>query len=201
MKINLTIVSLFYVLACNCQVIALQDIEDIPFPPEKNVYYRDNNNLLNSFEGTYLFQDGINTFEVVLLKKESLSNNNIYFEDMLVGCYRFAVNGVMLVDNVVNLQTMNDETSSYPITSNTIIRGPWRDQNDIAQGEVWLSGSIKDDTINRSLPIFIKKKTINNQEAIEITLLPPHTTMRLESEPEPQAFALPFTESFTLIKQ
>lgn len=179
--------------------IQLSDIED-PNYPEPNKYYKDSNNLLDSFVGTFLYSNGSTSFEIKLEKKINSSvNNGIYFEDLLIGAYRYVENGVEKVNTLNDLDNNIPNGSLNPISGNGIMRGKVLGQDDAAPNEAWIYASIKDPISDTSSKLFIRKIMINGQEAIKIGVYF-HHIVRDENDPEPVPNSFP-SEEFILIKQ
>ena len=78
-----------------------------------NDYYKDINGVLDKFVGTWIYDDGITYFKVVIQKEERISaindwdNTPIYF-DQLVGNFELRLNGLTIYN------TLNS-TDNYPI--------------------------------------------------------------------------------------
>jgi len=80
------------------------DIEEMPFAFDgvENTYYKDINNYINVFEGTWIYTNGDTTFKLVLEKKEMMANEVVYFQDYLVGEYQYIVDEVELINTLSN---------------------------------------------------------------------------------------------------
>ncbi len=180
----------------------IKDLEHITFPSEQGVYYKDNNNLLNPFEGTYLYSNGNTSFKIVLEKKEMTTYNSGYFyEDLLVGGYQYIEEGTEKINtlNVLNTDHTNS-TANYKIHANIIYRGNalWI-EDATSSDEVWLDGTIKDPLSNSLHDLFLRKVTHNGQEALKILIMYGHTVREEGDPPKPPA-SYPNGE-FILIKQ
>ena len=93
------------ILSCKAQIAPLYKADpDLP----EGTYYKDINNDLDKFEGTWLWQDGNNSFTLVLEKKVQVHDDtaNIY-EDMIIGEYVYIVNNEELINS---LNRLNDNS-------------------------------------------------------------------------------------------
>ena len=84
-------------------------------------YYKDINNHLNQFEGTYKYTQG-NTELTMVFKKIVKYNNGIYFEDLLIGEVKFVKDGLILFNNLSKINTVYPNQFSHDIVGNTIIK-------------------------------------------------------------------------------
>ncbi|WP_130733944.1 DUF6705 family protein [Flavobacterium sp. J27] len=87
-----------------------QTLEEKPlgtfFNPNENkhVYYKDVNNLLNKYVGTWVFDDGTHYFKIQFYKETfhretPIGNKKItIFTDRIVGHYQYKLNGVVIYD-------------------------------------------------------------------------------------------------------
>lgn len=81
-------------------------------------YFKDLNNELNKFVGTWIFSDGTNQFTLELKKVEMVFDGTDYI-DKLVGEYKFVSNGVELVNTLQNIN--NPNTAKHNVKSRRII--------------------------------------------------------------------------------
>ncbi|HET8809139.1 MAG TPA: DUF6705 family protein [Flavobacteriaceae bacterium] len=183
----------------NAQII-LSDIEDINYP-EAGVYYKDVNHILDPFVGTWLYTNGNTSFKIVLEKMEhSSASNGIFFEDLLIGAYRYVENGVEKVNTLNDLQINYSDGRKYPINSGAIMTGKTLGQTDVLPNEKWIYGSIKDPVSGSIDRIFIKGTTVNGQEAIKISIYH-HIQVRHVNDPIPPPISYPLSTELVLIKQ
>ncbi|WP_317046291.1 DUF6705 family protein [Flavobacterium sediminis] len=169
-----------------------------------NAYYKDVNNLLDSFEGTYIYSDiTTNTsFKVVLVKK-TLQFNGRYYEDIIIGEYQYIENGVEKA-NTLNELTLNySNPNRHNIVGNVLIN----DNNyrrakcdDCIPNEIRLMLGIKDDLSHRYAFLILRRTTdLAGQEIIKIKIA--NISRSFSDNPNLSLdFVLPFTE-LTLIKQ
>ena len=88
-----------------------------------NAYYKDTNNILNQFEGTWIYTNGTTSFKIVLIKKE-LAYSGSYYEDLIIGEYQYIKDGEELYNSLYlldeNLNNLYDHTingNNFPTTS------------------------------------------------------------------------------------
>lgn len=134
--------------------------------PENGVYYKDLNNVLDGYEGTYEFNGNGFDFKIVL--KKIMSNcNNYFWTDMIVGKYQYIKDGVEVNYLSTDLNVTND--AGMRIKSNWIKNSqPLFCNNCLPQK--WLTGAIFDPVRNKSAKLCIAKKTVNGQEGIMVWL-------------------------------
>jgi hypothetical protein len=118
----ITILS-FAIFNCKAQVISLTTTNYYNIP--NGGYVKDLDGVLNPFIGTWKWTNGNSEFTIVFVKKEmyNASGLNNYYEDTIMGGYKYIENGIVIV-NTLNFSTeftLND-TSTYnnyaPIISN-----------------------------------------------------------------------------------
>ena len=73
-----------------------------------NAYYKDINNLLNPFEGTFVYTNGSTQLKIKLVKKVQQFNGR-YYEDLIIGEYQYIENGTEIVNTLddINLTYIN----------------------------------------------------------------------------------------------
>ncbi len=97
---------------------------------EPNTYYKDLYNDLDPFVGTWMYTDGNASLTITLQKKTRVSRNTVrnrlnytYYEDMLVGGYKYVVNGTTVVNTLPLLDNNYANRIYYPLYGAGII-GP-----------------------------------------------------------------------------
>lgn len=84
-----------------------------------NAYYKDLDGVLNNYVGTWKYTNGSTSLTVVLKKKEQVYNDE-WYEDMLIGEYKYVENGIELI-NTLNLIDSLTDYYNHNITGNSII--------------------------------------------------------------------------------
>lgn len=99
----------------SCQTIANLDTA---YPVDTpNTYYKDIENKLNPFEGTWIYDDGISYIKIVLVKKLKIPTWQ-YFEDYLIGGYQYKKNGVEIINTLSDINSYQNDPINYPISGN-----------------------------------------------------------------------------------
>lgn len=130
--------------------------------PDQGVYYKDYNNVLNGFEGTYEYT-GTDFYFKIVLKKIFANNNNYWWTDMIVGKYQYIRNGVEISYLDDNLNAIN--SVGLKISADWI-NNPEPDFCPSCPSEKWLIGSISDPIRHKSAWLYIAKKTQNGEPGI-----------------------------------
>jgi hypothetical protein len=201
MKNILIILILFISNLLNAQIVALEDKDGSRIA---GVYYKDVHSSLNPFVGTWLYTNGSTSLKIVLVKKTPSSFGD-YYEDLIIGEYQYIKNGEEKINTLSNLNITLQSDRLHNISGNTIITDP-SDMNctDCTLGERRLYvGFIGFDEFENQLSgdIYIKKTTVNGQEAIRINL---HYTFRVVfRDGQTNIIPVPIIEKgvYTLIKQ
>ncbi|AZQ42932.1 DUF6705 family protein [Nonlabens ponticola] len=85
-------------------------------------YYKDLDNEMDYFLGTWIHDDGDNQFTLFIKKEERVPFNGS-FKDMLVGEYRFVQNGIEKVNSLNLLDTRSGR--AHLIHGNSIVYNCW----------------------------------------------------------------------------
>jgi hypothetical protein len=88
-----------------------------------NAYYKDIDNLLNPFEGTWVYTDGSTSFKIVFLKKEMTYRGN-YYEDILIGEYQYIRNGEELFNSLSEVDVVLPFEINHHIAGNNLPTTP-----------------------------------------------------------------------------
>ncbi len=193
-NIFLTIISILTFISCKAQIVGIEEQTS----EEAGYYYKDLNNVLDLFEGTYLYNNGNTSFEIILQKKVASSRNGIFTEDLLIGGYQYIKNGVEQTNTLNSINTFQSNGRFYPINGNNINEGKYRcTECDI--NEKWLRISIEG--VNHVHSMFVRKVNISGAEAIKIYILPAEIPGQFDTSPPLPPVILPVNQWITLIKQ
>ena len=159
-----TIITIFTLLSCKAQSPIIS-LEDATSDEIENAYYKDTNNILDPFVGTWVLNDGTKYLKIVFEKKVMVNTGNFY-EDLLIGEFQYKENSVEFANTLPNLtDTSITNVFKYSIYGNWF----WTNQTpfDNTTGNFRMSliigepsGSVSD--------LDIRVTTVNGQEAIEI---------------------------------
>ena len=90
----------------------------------QNAYYKDIDNFLNQYVGTWLLTSGTMSLKITFTKKVMFYNcydTPKYYEDLLVGEYQYIENGVEKVNTLNNLTINTNNPFDYNLLSVTRI--------------------------------------------------------------------------------
>lgn len=118
----LLFLSLFVVSRASAQSPILPlTTEDIGDNIPNNAYLKDLNNDLDKFVGTWQYSSNGTKLTVLIQKIEMYSNEHFhYYEDVLIGRYKFEVNGSVIIDNLVAIEPLISGSVINPINNNKL---------------------------------------------------------------------------------
>ena len=163
--ITITILA-FSLLNCRAQspIVSLEEWDGYE---QQNAYYKDLNNLLNTFEGTWLYTNGNDTLKIVLIKS-TMFNNGDYYEDIMIGGYQYIENGI---EKINTLSDANNPNLGYSasIWGNTIHDNcNYLPVDDCVDGEKRIELAILDRVTNEhDGDLILHKRIINGQESLK----------------------------------
>lgn len=181
------------------------DIEESGLGQSKDYYKKDINNLLDPFQGTYIYTNGIKTFKIVL-QKMIKQTNGYHFDDMIIGEYQYLENGIEKANTLSNIdiiyahQSVNHGISGISLLWNNsrLWKCPQCNPN-----EKRLGATIRDKISGRRADFLMRRTVVNGQEVMQVKIYNITTEAINVDDPstfnEPP-FALP-TGEFTMIKQ
>ena len=167
---------------------------------EAGHYYKDINNFLNTFEGTYLYTNGTTSFKIVLQKKIMSNVNDIYTEDILIGGYQYIKDGIEKVNTLSMLSIPHVNGWFYSIHGNNIMTGKMRCPS-CETDEKWIATAIVDPIGHHVNELLIRKTVISGQPAIKVFLYNSAFERALEEgEPLPLPITHPINTELILLK-
>lgn len=199
-QIILIILITFSFLNCKAQSPILAIETDSRIGIQDNSYYKDVNNVLNTFEGTWLYTDGNTSLKIKLVKSTMFFNGD-YYEDIMVGGYQYIKNGVEKINtlsDVDNLSIGYDASIWGSSIHNNCFYLP---VDDCVDGEKRLDLSLEDViTENHFADLILHKRIINGNEAINAKIVFGYRGQDYPNvlTPEP---TLPWQGEYLLIKQ
>ncbi len=122
MKKIICIISILIVSICRSQTIV--PLYGSGHTGENGYYFKDFDNFLNQYEGTWLYSSGNTSLKVVLVKKvkmPSTSPTGTSFKDVLVGEYEYYENGILKINTLGNLNVNHDDVFDYNLSGITRI--------------------------------------------------------------------------------
>ncbi len=166
--ISITIL-IFSFLNCKAQSPILNMEVYARMDAPNNSYYKDVNNVLNGFEGTWLYTNGNTSLKIVLVKKTMQHRyNGGYYEDLIVGGYQYIENGVEKINTLSDVNHPNIGRDAS-IKGNNIYDDCYIiPADDCIDGEKRLDLSIEDTiTTEHFGDLILHKRTVNGQEALK----------------------------------
>jgi hypothetical protein len=167
---------------------------------QTGVYYKDLNNFFDPFIGTFIYSNGTTTFEIVLQKKLHSSNGDVYFEDVLIGAYRYVENGIEKVNVLNDLDNNYPRGTTYKISGRAIFTGkegcPQCDIN-----EKWIYGTIQDPVSGSIDRLDIRKLLVGGQPAIKIFITHEIGYRNVNDTSPVIPISYPIAQEFILLKQ
>lgn len=161
---------LLLLLTLSCKAQTIVNLKDYDGNAIQDYYYKDINNLLNPFEGTYIYTNGTTSLKIVLLKK-TMRYNGYNFEDDLVGEYQYIKNGVEISNTLADITINHDDLPNDHLISAGCISqyGEVPFCQGCTPGEIRVFGTFSDVHGNFG-QLIIRKLIVNNQPAIEINV-------------------------------
>lgn len=131
-------------------------------------YYKDIDNDLNKFEGTWLLTNDTLTFKIVLQKKTHILNPyRNFYSDIIIGEYQHIENGIQQVNSIPNINS-----NSTPYENNTIYGDLIRRCDECLPGQrnVILLSFFDPVLSNRSMRMSVRHFIENGVEKIRVGL-------------------------------
>lgn len=108
------------ILSCKAQQTVSLDDGDPSFP--EGTYYKDLNNDLDKFVGVWKYQQANTLLTLVLQKKEHVLNPTFsIYEDLIIGEYKYEVNGQEILNYLPRLQDSSVTGDFHYISGNIIL--------------------------------------------------------------------------------
>ncbi|MDQ0594474.1 hypothetical protein QFZ37_002843 [Chryseobacterium ginsenosidimutans] len=195
------IVLLLTILFLSCksqsQIVNILDYDGRPIT---DTYYKDINNLLDPYTGTWIYSSGSRYIKMVLTKKIKFYDGKRY-EDVIVGGVEYKENGVTKVNTLSYINnTSFVNPALYPIWGNHLF-----DKNfypkcpECAANELRLQLTYSEPDKANSGRIVLRKITVNGQEALKMELIAGSIMYEYGTTP-PEGFKLP-VGNYIFIKQ
>jgi len=165
-----------------------------------NAYYKDINNLLDPYTGTWIYSSGNRYIKMVLTKKIKFYDGKSY-EDDIIGGVEYKENGVTKVNTLSYINnTSFVNTIQYPISGRLLFDKDFYPKcPECPANELRLQLTYKEPGKAGSGRLVLRRISINGQEALKIE----HrsgTIMYKDGEPLPEAYILP-DGNFVFVKQ
>lgn len=119
MKNIFKILLILFSISCFSQTIEQRPLESFYQPNQPNhVYYKDVNNLLDKYIGTWEYNDGTHYFKIEFFKQSfyretPVANPKVtIYTDRIFGHYQYKLNGAEIY-NVTNMKYANSRSGSF----------------------------------------------------------------------------------------
>ncbi|WP_225037264.1 DUF6705 family protein [Winogradskyella sp. SM1960] len=163
--LNITLILLLFIsLSCKAQSPII-NIEDDEGDEIVNAYYKDTNNLLDPFVGTWVLDDGVQYLKIVFEKKEMVDAGN-YYEDLLIGEFQYKENGVELV-NTLNKLTESLEYEYHHSIHGNYIKTHYSPFDEYTSDNFRIS-LIMGEPTGRASSLDVRTTIVDGQPAIQI---------------------------------
>jgi hypothetical protein len=191
MKKIITLTTLFIIIGCSAQspIINIANNHSMV----EGIYNKDVNNLLNPFEGNYLFTNtSTNTTLEIRLVKTIMDFNGKYYEDLIIGEYEYKVGGITIISTLSNLNVQYTFQREHGIGGNCILKKNNRPIcNDCTTSEKRLLIGFNDPTTPLFGTVLIRRITQNGLPAIKVFITSTGGNTYLEGTPAPTSFKIP----------
>lgn len=192
---------ILFVVSLNCKAQnPILDISDIGLDHIAGAYYKDTQNILDPFVGTYIYTNGNTSFKIVLQKKTMSSMNDVYYEDLIIGEYQYIENGVEILNTLNNLNTNLSNGWLYNISGSLVLDGKELGCDECADDEKRIRISLTDETIHRTAKLDIRRINQIGQQSIKVELWWTGRGTRNENDPPRPAPRIP-AGTYVMIKQ
>lgn len=202
--ISVTIL-IFSLLSCKAQspIINLGNTDDgiTQMDVPENGYYKDVNNVLNDFEGTWLYTNGNKSLKITLVKN-TLYFNGKFYEDIIIGGYQYIENGVEKINTLSDANIPNIGRDASIKGNNIYDDCSIIPADDCVEGEKRLDLSIKDTITTKHFgDLVLHKRTANGQEALKAMIDIGYTGENYKDVPTPLPTMPSQMRNIILIKQ
>lgn len=210
MKKIIIILCIINFFTCKAQVPTVSLHRPLIGSSENGYYYKDFNNYLNVFEGTWVFTNGNTSLTVKLQKKimghvttSDLSIN--YYTDAIIGEYKYIENGTEKINTLQNLLNNYSDPIDYNMAMSSVsISSDTNSCINCQQGNIYMRGSYTEPNCDRWMyPVLSMRYFVENGvEKIDLHFSAGERfTSDMYGNPPPcDEYALPFGE-YILIKQ
>ena len=163
-------------------------------------YFKDIDNRLNAYEGTWIYVNGNKSLKFVFVKKENLSNG-IGKEDVLIGGYEYKVDGVTLVSTLPDIDVVYNNYIKHKVYGNSLYRNSFMQCLDCVPGEFRLFMAFGEPASHLPGRLIMRRINIGAQQTIKMVLYMSGSVLYNEGDPEPpNDFVLP-CGTYTLVKK
>lgn len=162
---NILILMLFILSSSGYAQSSLRSLENWDGEIEQGAYYKDLNNEMNNFEGTWLYTNGTTSLKIILVKKVMFFEGD-YYEDLMIGEYQYIENGI---EKINTLSLLNQNLGrGHSIKGNTILKSCYlMPEGDCIEGEKRVRLSLSGYFTEHYAIMILKRRVINGRQAIK----------------------------------
>ena len=201
MKNILKLILVFAILTnCKAQNPIFDISQDSGTDNPDGAYYKDIQNVLDPFIGTYIYTNGSTFFKIVLQKKTMSSVNGRYYEDLIIGEYLYTENGNEIINTLNNLNQNYINGWKYSINGNLVLDGKELGCDECADDEKRLRLGLSDRPVQRTAELDIRRINQIGQQSIKVELWWTGRRTRNENDPPRPAPRIP-AGTYVMIKQ
>jgi len=178
-----------------CAQSSLRSLENWNGEIEQGAYYKDLNNVMNNFEGTWLYTNGTTSLKIILVKKMMVFDGE-YYEDLMIGEYQYIESGIEKV-NTISLLNQN-LGRGHKIKGNNIMKSCYlMPEGDCIEGEKRVMLGLIDAITPHFARMILKRRVINGQQAIKVFMVFNYVG---DDYPMPNP-TLPWQQEYVMFKQ
>jgi hypothetical protein len=166
-NIILLIVAIVFTIQCSAQTKVV-NITDRDGTRNLETYYKDVDNNLDPFVGTWVHTDG-NTSLKIVFKKELKYYYRKHHEDILIGDYQYIENGVEKINTFSRLDSISPDVLDHSISGNTICENNYYPKcDDCLPNEKRVKLFLFDPIQKVSGHLLLRKITVDDKPALKI---------------------------------
>jgi hypothetical protein len=160
---------LLFALSCKAQS-PIKNITEDNGARIEGIYFKDINNYLDPFVGTYLYTNGTTSLKIVFEKKV-MSYDGHEYEDMLIGEYQYIENGVEKTNTLDELNAAYENQNNHSFSGNMIRQYGGPRCTGCVPNEIRIVGGfVEKSTQNSAFPVILTKIMVGNQVAIKLNI-------------------------------
>lgn len=165
-------------------------------------YYKDLDNLLDPFQGIYVYSSGNKILKIHLLKKV-MQYNGKFYEDLIIGEYQYIEDGIEKINTLPQINIVYADQRIHEIHGNRLLPSNKIPKcNECDPAELRLRLGFIDPIRHQYGSIIVRKINVGGNAAIKIHLKMEGTNqLWIEGQPQPTSdFTVPGGE-YILIKE
>jgi len=198
--ITIIVISSILSFSCKAQVTPLYKANpDLP----EGTYYKDLDNDMEKFGGTWMWENGNTSFTMILDKEEHIfSESENVFHDMVVGEYQFIENGIEIINTLPRLNDASIIGHGFYLSGTAILHKnhPPLKCDDCTNDERRIKLFLYDPgTPHIPMQIILRHIVDNGIEKLQAMIIGGGSY--IDSTTHPNTPRIPFGVYFTLVKQ